>query len=117
MVTISISAEALIAAIACTLPDGRDADRRPDGQGRLFNHPAARRGRSAQLSARARAELRRRHPGASEGGSGLKAFPLALARTPFEAGLWETRRHRVAEKRRGGFSTAGDDGLPPQWPP
>ena len=35
MVTISISAEAL-AAIAATLPDRRDADRRPDGKGGYF---------------------------------------------------------------------------------
>jgi hypothetical protein len=32
VVTISISAEAL-AAIEATLPDGREADRRPDGKG------------------------------------------------------------------------------------
>jgi hypothetical protein len=35
MVTILISAEAL-AAIACTLPDGREAERRPDGKGGFF---------------------------------------------------------------------------------
>ena len=35
MVTISISAEAL-AAIAGTLPDGREADHRPDGKGGFF---------------------------------------------------------------------------------
>ena len=35
MVTISISAEAL-AAIAATLPDGREAERRPDGKGGYF---------------------------------------------------------------------------------
>ena len=35
MVTISITAEAL-AAIAATLPAGREADRRPDGKGGYF---------------------------------------------------------------------------------
>jgi len=35
MVTISISPEAL-AAIAATLPDGREAERRPDGRGGYF---------------------------------------------------------------------------------
>lgn len=35
VVTISISAEAL-AAIAATLPDGREAERRPDGRGGYF---------------------------------------------------------------------------------
>ena len=35
MVTISISAEAF-AAIESTLPDGRQADRRPDGKGGNF---------------------------------------------------------------------------------
>jgi len=35
VITISISAEAL-AAIAATLPDGREAERRPDGKGGYF---------------------------------------------------------------------------------
>jgi hypothetical protein len=35
LVTISISAEAL-AAIAATLPEGREAERRPDGKGGFF---------------------------------------------------------------------------------
>jgi hypothetical protein len=35
VVTISISAEAR-AAIAATLPDGREAERRPDGKGAYF---------------------------------------------------------------------------------
>ena len=35
MITISITAEAL-AAIAATLPDDREADRRPDGKGGYF---------------------------------------------------------------------------------
>ena len=35
MITISITAEAL-AAIEATLPEGREADRRPDGKGSLF---------------------------------------------------------------------------------
>jgi hypothetical protein len=35
MVTISITAEAL-AAIAATLPEGREAERRPDGKGAYF---------------------------------------------------------------------------------
>jgi hypothetical protein len=35
VVTISISAEAL-SAIEATLPDGREADRRPDGKGGYF---------------------------------------------------------------------------------
>ena len=35
MLTISISAKAL-AAIAATLPVGREADRRPDGKGAYF---------------------------------------------------------------------------------
>ena len=35
MVTISISAEAL-AAVAATLPEGREAERRPDGKGGYF---------------------------------------------------------------------------------
>jgi hypothetical protein len=40
VVTIPISAEAL-AAIAATVPDGREAERRPDGKGGLFHHLAA----------------------------------------------------------------------------
>jgi hypothetical protein len=35
VVTISITAEAL-AAIAATLPEGREAERRPDGKGGYF---------------------------------------------------------------------------------
>jgi hypothetical protein len=40
VVTISISAEAL-AAIEATLPEGREADRRPDGKGGYLDHAAA----------------------------------------------------------------------------
>jgi len=38
VIAISISAEAL-AAIAATLPDGREAERRPDGKGGYFITP------------------------------------------------------------------------------
>ncbi len=48
---------------------------------------------------RARPELQRRHRGADEGRSDLKAFRLALARTPFKAGLWKLGR--VVEEGRG----------------
>jgi hypothetical protein len=74
--TISISAEAL-AAIEATLPEGREADRRPDGKGGYFitlSHGVVDR---LNYLRRNGLELQRRPPGA---GGGVRGRTLRDAR-------------------------------------